>query len=170
MNQTSSPYLNQNRLQDLIAAIQTMGTYEQYRGSPREWSDRISGTQDRTERWKGVFEQHPEFFRKSRDREQYALVWRRALPSRYDRRARALLTDDDYEALPDHERERYISRPPLPDAQIKTLIDVATNLHTRAVEQSRDWRWWVQPLLTLLTSFVGAFVAFYVARLRSGGG
>jgi hypothetical protein len=164
-----SPYLTPNRLADLIAAIQVMATYDQYRGSPDDWSYRISGTKDAGPKWKNVFENHAEFFRKSPDRNQYALAWRRALPSRYDRRVRALVTDEQYYGMSVDDRKEYISRPPLPDAQIKTLIDVATSLHARATEQSRDWRWWVQPLLGFIAAFIGASAAFYAALLRSGG-
>ena len=42
MNKSGSPYLNDdNRLGDVIAAIQAMGTYKFYKLSFDNWADRV---------------------------------------------------------------------------------------------------------------------------------
>ena len=43
----------------------------------------------------------------------------------------------------------------VPDAEIKTLIDIAIELHSKAREQQTDWRWWVP----IVASFLGSLVA-----------
>ena len=155
----SSPYLEPNRLADLLAAIQSMSLFQSYRAHIREWSDLISGNEGRAAYWQRVFDDHPEFFRKSGTHtDHYALVWRRAQNRRYHSRLHRYVTEEEYDVLPVEEKRRYMSRAPVPEAQIKTLMDTAINLHQRAVESSRDWRWWVAPAVAAGGSFVGAIV------------
>ena len=59
-----NPYTNNpNRLADVIAAIQVMGTYKFYKLEFSSWADRIAGDETNGVYWKKVFEDHPEFFR-----------------------------------------------------------------------------------------------------------
>jgi hypothetical protein len=61
---TNSPYLSDlNRLADVIAAIQVMGTYKFYKLDFKGWADRISGQSSNADYWRIIFEEHPEFFR-----------------------------------------------------------------------------------------------------------
>jgi hypothetical protein len=72
------PYLdNPQRLADVIAAIQAMGTYKFYKLTFKGWAERIVADESEAEHWKTVFEDHPEFFRLDTDREKASLVWRR---------------------------------------------------------------------------------------------
>ena len=75
-----SPYLKDHRLPDVIAAITAMAIYPYYKQTAAEWADRIGGSKDSSDRWRVVFEEHPEFFRRGANSNDYSLVWRRQLP------------------------------------------------------------------------------------------
>jgi hypothetical protein len=161
------PYLKANRLPDLLAAIQTMALFERYRRPASKWADLISGDEDKAPYWKAIFDEHREFFRPSIAHPgEYALVWRRAGNSRYHRGIGRVLEQTEIDALSVEERSRYMSRPPVPESQIKTLLDTAINLHQKAIDAHRDRRWWITPLTAILStigSFTGAIIG---ARLR----
>src|ERR1051325_10327333 len=135
-------YLKPNRLADVIAAIQSMAINERSSLSCKHWAENISGDQNRDAYWREVFDDHPELFRKSPDDpDHYALIWRRALPRLLYRPERRMLSLAEFEQLPATEK-RWVSRPPVPETQVKTLVDIAITLHSRQLEQKRDWRWW----------------------------
>ena len=80
-----SPYLASNdRLGDVISAIQTLGTYRFYKLKPDSWSERISGDGDQVDSWTKIFRDHPEFFRFSSDDRSVSLVLRRQKPKLFD--------------------------------------------------------------------------------------
>jgi hypothetical protein len=141
-----------------------MALHEKYRKSCTDWADWISGETSRSDYWKQILDDHPEFFRRSSVSEDYALIWRRALPGRYNFETQSMVTNKEYGALTEQEKQK-VGRPPVPEAQIKTLIDMAINLHGEALEASRDWRWWIAPAVSFAGSFVGAIVAFATAAL-----
>lgn len=150
-----SPYLQQSRLADILAAIQFMSLNERSSLSCARWAEGMSGDASKADHWRRVFLDHPEFFRKSPDNDDhYALIWRRALPRRYFRKADKMLTMTQLEALPEADKA-FVSRPPVPEQQIKTLIEIAVELHTKAREHHTDWRWWVP----IVASFAGSLIA-----------
>jgi hypothetical protein len=156
----SSPYLTAGRLNDVLAAIQTMALYRYYRAPASEWTELISGSKEKKDeqRWQEVFNDHPEFFRRSvAHAGDYALVWRRALPRRSHYITKAIITSNEYDKLSEDEK-KYYSRPQVPESQIKTLMDLAVSLHQRAIDQARDWRWWVAPAVAAGSSFIGALI------------
>lgn len=158
-----SPYLSEPaRLGDVIAAIQAMATYKFYKLSHEGWADRIAADTNQSEKWKRLFEQHPEFFRLDSAREKASLVWRRQFPKRFDVDQMRTLTNDEYEALSDAQKLR-ISRVPLAASDIKTLVDTAVNLHSRALEHQKDKRWWVA-----LTSALGGLIGSIGGALIKG--
>ena len=150
-----SPYLETGRLADVIAAIQFMAMNERSSWPCEEWAEGISGDKAKGPHWQTVFDEHPEFFRKSPNYEgHYALIWRRALPRRFFRKLSKMLTQSEFDALSADDK-RWVSRPSVPDQEIKTLIDIAIELHAKAREQHADWRWWVP----IVASFLGSLVA-----------
>lgn len=152
---TKSPYLKPNRLADVIAAIQFMALNERSSQPCDKWAHYISGDVAKADHWRAVFNEHPEFFRKSPDNEDhYALVWRRASPRLFYRKEDRLLTKPEFDQLPAAEQS-FVSRVRVPEAEIKTLVDIAIELHSKAREQQIDWRWWVP----IAASFVGALIA-----------
>ncbi|WP_222946339.1 hypothetical protein [Caballeronia sp. EK] len=140
----SSPYLTDgNRLGDVIAAIQVMAVYKSYKLPFDQWAYRITADKRQADRWKIVFLEHPEFFRLDSERERASLVWRRQFPRRYDVDEERVLTPNEYAALPQQRKAERVSRIPLSSSDIKALIDTAVNLHSRALEEQKDRRWWV---------------------------
>ena len=151
-----SPYLsNPTRLGDVIAAIQAMGTYKFYKLSFEGWADRITGDGSQGDYWKRIFQEHPEFFRLDSARAKASLVWRRQYAKHYDVDSETRISPQEYKVLLP-ERKKRVSRDPLSPADIKTLIDTAINLHSRAVELQRDRGWWKSPLLTAVAALIGA--------------
>jgi hypothetical protein len=159
-----SPYLQSpNRLSDVIAAIQAMGTYKFYSMTFESWADRISGDEQQADYWKRIFSEHSEFFRLDSTRKRAALVWRRQYPKRYHVDRREGLTADEFDALSDDERER-VSRDPLRPEDIRTLVDTAINIHSRALEVERERAWWKSPLLSGIGAATGSIIAAFFRR------
>lgn len=157
-----SPYLaNSGRLADVIAAIQAMGTYKFYKLSFEGWADRITANKNQALYWKNIFEQHPEFFRLDSAREKASLVWRRQYPKRFHVDLQKRQTVEAFQALSEDQKGR-VSRDPLTPDDIKTLVDTAISLHSRALESEHARKWWI-PLASsavggLLGAILGAFL------------
>lgn len=162
-----SPYLEEdNRLADVIAAIQVMASYKYYKLDFATWADRIVGDQTRANHWQQVFEQHPEFFRLDSARQKASLVWRRQRQKRFDVDTESQVTKDEFEARDDAGKLR-ISRTPLGTSEIGTLIDAAISLHSRALEHRRESRWWVPILVALVAAISGLTGAIVGALIKS---
>ncbi|MBC8651064.1 N-carbamoyl-L-amino acid amidohydrolase [Pseudomonas sp. MTM4] len=157
---SKSPYLNSdNRLEDVIAAIQVMEKYGYYKLDFGGWSIRISGNNIRALHWKNVFLEHPEFFRFDSNGEKVSLAWRRNCRRRYSVDHQRELSFNEYKKLPQVELDR-ISRVPLTGGEISILINTAINLHTRAIDQNKENRWLSSPLFSLLGVALGAFLVW----------
>jgi hypothetical protein len=154
----ASPYLQKNRLADVIAAIQVMGTYKFYRLDIEKWALRIRGDNPDEDHWRKVFTQHPEFFRINTGEGGASLVWRRVQPKLYHVDQRRLLSQDELQLLSQEELKR-VSRKPLSADDTKTLIDTAIKLHTRSLAQKRDRRWWILSLASFAGAVIGALTA-----------
>lgn len=160
---SNTPYLRPNRLPDVIAAIQSMAMNERSSQSWKQWAEIISGDESKERHWRIILDDHPELFRRSpTNADHYALVWRRALPRRYSRLEGRMLSQVEFESLP-ADKTKWISRPPVPEAQIETLVDIAITLHERQQEQRRDWRWWITLVSNLVAAVIGAFVGAWSA-------
>ncbi|MEQ9691790.1 MAG: hypothetical protein RLO48_18885 [Bauldia litoralis] len=142
----------------MIAAIQFMSMNERSSLDPADWAEGISGDRMKAGEWRSVFNEHPEFFRRSPSYEdQYALIWRRASPRLFFRKEGRMLSQLEFNALADSDKG-FVSRARVPDQEIKTLIDIAIELHAKAREQHTDWRWWVP----IVASFFGSLIAVLV--------
>lgn len=73
-----SPYLKDQRLADVIAAIQVLSTYKFYKLDFKGWSKRVTGSEENAEHWKNVFIEHPEFFRLNHTKDRVSLAWGRS--------------------------------------------------------------------------------------------
>ena len=154
----SSPYLSdQNRLADVIAAIQVMGSYKFYKLNFSDWADRISGDLNEADKWEKVFIEHPEFFRIDQTKKKASLVWRRNHPKNYDVDNRKEISKNEFLALSDEKKAR-ISRTPLSNGDISMLIDTAINMHSRALQLRQDIRWWIPIAIGLIAGIV-SFIA-----------
>ncbi|WP_411816002.1 N-carbamoyl-L-amino acid amidohydrolase [Hyphococcus sp. DH-69] len=161
LNEAKSPYVdNEKRLADVIAAIQTLGTYRFYKMDFKGWADRISGDEAMSDHWETVFKEHPEFFRLDATRKQVSLVIRRQHNKLFNVDSHEEITKSEFLSLTDEQKSR-ISRSPLSPDEISTLINTAVLLHARAIEHKRNLRWWI-PILTAgiagLSATIGAFI------------
>jgi hypothetical protein len=153
-----NPYTqNDNRLADVIAAIQVMGTYKFYKLDFSKWADRIEGKEENGECWKLIFQQHPEFFRLDSREERASLVWRRNYQKLYNVDQEEKITREAYKALTDEQKQR-ISRTPLTNEDISTLINTAINLHSREIDHKKDSRWWISGAIGLSGVILGAII------------
>ena len=153
-----SPYLNEpNRLAEVLSAIQVMGTYKFYKLDFSGWADRINGDKNQADHWKKIFEEHPEFFRLDVGRERASLVWRRTYTKHYDVDREEKISRAEFFQLSDEQKTR-ISRRPLTNSDISTLISAAIQLHSRALEHQQDKRWWISGVVGLLGVLLGAFI------------
>ncbi len=164
MSNGKSPYLSDpNRLADVIAAIQVMSTYKFYKLTFGEWADRMTADSSRGAYWQNIFEEHPEFFRLDGDRKKASLVWHRQYPRRFHVDEGRLLSQEEYDALDPATKGSRISRVPLTPADVKTLVDTAINLHTRAIEEQREKRWWL-PLASAVGGLVGGILGALIGK------
>lgn len=131
-----SPYLKPNRLQDIIGALQIMGSYREYKMEIDDWKEIIENDPLSAQSWRNVFTEHPEFFRKN-DKDLFSLMWRKGMP---------------------HQQN---SRAPLSGDQTKALLDVALEFHAKAQEDRRDKRWAI-PILAAIIGFLGAVLGAFL--------
>lgn len=152
MLRQKSPYIsNPNRLADLIAAIQVMGSYGFASRPLDRWEARLGRIPVSAERWEFVFKEHPEFFTIQDDK--VSLVWRRSRERLYDTFAQELVSRETAAALKqveDTSGEKRLSRPPLDEKQIGTLVDIAVRLHEREIQHRQENRWWITAVLGIL--------------------
>jgi len=152
ISKRESPYLaNPDRLSDVIAAIQVMGTYKFYKLDYKGWSKRITGVEKNADYWGKVINEHAEFFRLNNDKTKASLVWRRSHQRRYHVDKAKVLSKEEYDALEENEKSKRVSRVPLSSSDIATLMSTAIDIHARALEKKKDSRW----LITMLVGFLG---------------
>lgn len=155
----SNPYTTEtNRLADVIAAIQVLGTYKFYKSTFSKWSDRIEGDEDKGEYWKNIFEAHPEFFRIDSTGTKASLVWRRNYPKRYNVDTGELITREEFDVRVKEKKLERISRTPLSREDILGLIDTAINLHSNELSHKQDNRWLINLIAGLAGVIVGALI------------
>lgn len=153
-----NPYLENNRLSEVIAAITALANYRFYKLSYEACAERIQNYPEKADHWKKVLKAHPEFFRVSENRA--SLVWRRQMLKRYDPKTSKTLSREEYDALT-REQKDGISRRPLSAAETTALIETAIKLHERAVEDANR-SFWRHPLLLASVGFIGAFIGSWI--------
>lgn len=159
-----SPYLaNADRLADVIAAIQVMGTYKFYKLDFKKWADRISADETKSAYWQKVFTEHPEFFRLDTKREKASLVWRRQYPKRFNTDTAKEITKEEFDAL-NNDGKLKISRIPLESDTIESLIKTAVDMHSRALQHQQDKRWWIPLTVSFVGGLIGAIIGAYASK------
>lgn len=156
-----SPYLIPNRLQDVLASLQFLGTYKRYKLKAERWEKWLAVAPLSASSWDVIFTQHPEFFRRNA-KDEISLVWRRSLPKRYQIDTGRMLTEQEIESMD----ENRISRPPLDPSSLATLLEIAIRLQSEALEQKRERRWWVPVIVSIsgvLFGFIGAMLGAMIA-------
>lgn len=153
-----SAYLaSQERLADLIAAIQAMGSYRYSSRRVKKWEQILKKPRSASS-WDVVFNEHPEFFRaSSREDGEHQLVLRRAQNKVYDTDTGKEITVRDYFSL-DEKGQSRISRKPLSAEQIISLVEVAIKLQNQAVTYNQEVRYRIPLLMGLLGVLLGALL------------
>ena len=158
----TSPYLdNENRLADVIAAIQDMSIYKFYKLDFAGWADRIAGDASKADYWKKIFVDHPEIFRLDQSRSKASLVWRRSYPKVFDVDTARIISREEFDKLPKEAKDR-ISRNPLTNSDIHTLISSAIELSNAAEEARKNSGWWKSAVFGLVGVLVGALVNYFL--------
>jgi len=152
----SGPYLgNRNRLPDILAAIQVLGTYEFAARDIEKWVTRLGREPRSAGTWSDVFEQHPEFFTLDNN-DRIALVWRRSFTRDYDTVTKATVDVKERANIEAEEKEPggcpRLSRKPLNQNQIEHLCNLAINLHEREIQHQQEKRWWITALVAVIVA------------------
>ena len=165
MSRAESVYLTHPaRLQDVIAAIQVMGTYHYSARSIEAWSALLGEKPQSATTWLVLFNEHPEFFRAGVEEDDlHTLAIRRAQPRLYDTKSYGAISPEAFAALPKTGRS-HISRTPLSSGQIASLVEIAVKLHSEAVTRKRESRWWVQIVTPALSSLLGVVLGAYLSH------
>ena len=154
------PYLQDNRLADVIAALQVMGSNERAEDTIESWTRKFDNSVDREtiERWKTVFMDHPEFFKVYvlGGEEKAALRWRYARRY-YDHKKNKELTPEEAAALPEKERWLLTGKA-LDETQLQGLINTAIELHTKNLTIHQEKRWMLNLFGPAGVSLVGVVV------------
>ena len=159
-------YLKPNRLGDVIAALQVMGSNERAEAPIESWARRFDDQPDDAAvgRWRAVFREHPEFFKiyDYDGQEKAALRWRYARRF-FDHKKNKELTPEEAAALSDGER-RLLTGRTLTDAQLQGLIETAIELYAKALTARQDKRWWFQIIVPAIFSLLGVVVGALAAK------
>jgi len=151
------PYSNSKRLADVIAAIQFLGIYKFYKLKVEDWADRIGVEPVSAREWLTIFKDHPEFFRVGPSEKKVSLVWRRAYQKRFDVDTEQLITREEYRSR-DAKAQSRVTRAPLEDTQIATLVRTAIDLNDREMAHQREARWWIPIAAGLIGIVLGTFL------------
>jgi hypothetical protein len=181
-------YLEENRLANIIAAIQAMGVADRPSGTLNRWVAELEASEELTsnqldqspikfaerKKWQTVFEQHPEFFKTYtlRGEPRVLLRWRYAesikteandAPNGKNHADKSQTNKSDDAAPPSK---------PLNADQIQVLINTAIEMHAKelAGERSPDK---LRPLLMAtigagLGTLAGGVVILLLGLLQSG--
>lgn len=152
MGTRKSPYLEDRRLEDLIAAIQVLGVNPW--GGSQDWSTKLDKPLSGGN-WNEIFLQHPEFFRISGG--WISLRWRYTYDKTYDARKHRELTDAELAKLTPDDKEK-LTHKPLEAPQIETLINTAIELHSHAIAQQEEMRWWKPIVISSGFALLGAIL------------
>ncbi len=149
---STSPYIrNPNRLADLIAAIQVLGSYRCASRQLQKWEKRLGRDPVSATNWETIFKQHPEFF--TIQGGDVSAVWRRSRERKYDTYTNRSVSREEALRLTEQENEsgkKRLSRPPLSTEEISKLVDIAINLHEQEIKHGQERRWWISAVLAVI--------------------
>lgn len=138
---------------DVIAAIQAMGSYPWATRKVDKWAKGL-GEPISASDWSEVFLDHPEFFRLSNGT-WATLRWRHAYDHSYDPDRCENLSAIELKGISVNDRRDKLTKRPLEADQIEALMKTAVELHTRAIAQSQELRWWIPTVAGLVGVLIG---------------
>lgn len=142
-----TPYLIDNRLQDVVALLQLLALYHDYDLEPNKLRQKIARTPRSANDWGVVLRDHPEFFRESENAGDYCLVLRRA-----------------------QMKDPNGKRPPLDSSQLNMLIDTAIHLQKHELEMRKDQRFLIPILISSVGIFAGLLGTILGAVIKASSG
>ena len=166
MPNKKSRYLIQNRLVDVLAAIQVMGSSTWDSRPIRDWKLFLDDKPQSAESWESLFAEHPEFFG-ARDHQSgqrhYFLLLRRAYPKTIEPDTGCEISSEQLEKLrvSGEYRNARLARRALTPEQVAALVSTAVELEIRAAALEDRARWWI-PLAAALLAFAGAILGSLV--------
>ena len=157
-----SPYLkHQDRLADVMAAIQVLGSHLWDSREVQDWKTNIGDKPQSTDNWQSIFSDHPEFFGSDNNGNKtfYFLRLRRAYEQTVDTETSKELSAQELTEYRAHETYNpdNLARKVLSPNQIEMLIKAAVELQARAAALETSNRWWI-PILCAAVGFSGALV------------
>ncbi len=165
MSNTKNPYTTRSRrLQDVIAAIQYMATYETAVAKAETWAERFGQNPVSVDFWEMVFRDHPEFFRVYESEEgvgSYSLVLRKSQPRLWHRDEHRNVTPDEKIAIEKLGKTVRLTFAPLDSGQIISLVEIAIKLHEAELIHQEKTRWWFS-LVGIFASVVAAIASVFV--------
>ena len=161
-----SPYLIPNRLPDVLAAIQVMGSHFWDSREMKHWMENLGAKPQSADSWDEVFAAHPEFF--GRDtvkdgRTLHVLRLRRSFENTIDEKTRAEVSADEIERLKqadEYQKTRKLSRPRLQASQDEALMKTAIELQVRAAALADRRRFWATLTVPAVTGLFGGALGY----------
>lgn len=139
-----SPYLAVDRLADILALIQVLALDKDTHRSESGLRDELRGAPRSINTWSRLAQAHPEFFRVAADSKYgVSLVARHVFPQ----------NDMGYR--------------PFPADYTSKLLQLAVDLHDRAIRRSQYWHVWV-PLIVALTAGTFTLIGIWLKGAMSG--
>jgi hypothetical protein len=165
----SSPYLEPNRLPDILAAIQVMGSHLWDSRTVEDWKLNLGDKPQSAGTWEKLFLDHPEFFGTNNwnGRELHVLRLRRAYERSVNPDTFVELSKEEMQALKDSGEyaKAKLARRPLTPSQVEALMKTAIELQVRAAALADRQRFWVSLAAPAVTGLLGAALGYL---LKSG--
>jgi hypothetical protein len=166
------------RLSDIMAAIQVMGTHIWDSRPIDHWIGVLGQRPVSVDsgRWEDVFDRHPEFFGNdvwkqnvNETQVSYYLRWRRVGERTIDPLSLKELSNEEIEALKvkgEYDKKKLARKALTPD-QIGTLLNAAIELQDRAVGFEARSRWWLPIVISIVTALLGLLGVLVGAMLKT---
>jgi hypothetical protein len=155
-------YLTENRLADVLAAIQVMGSSTWDSRPIKDWKLFLYDKPQSADSWESLFAEHPEFFGSREHRSgqrHYFLLLRRAYPKTIEPDTGFEISNEQLEKLrvSGDYRDARLARRALTPEQVVALMNAAVELEIRAAALEDRARWWI-PLAAAVLAFTGAIL------------
>lgn len=153
MTLPASPYLIDNRLADILAAIPVLATYKWATRTPEKWTESL-GDPTSASNWLQIFREHPEFFRINNEG-KVTSRWRHGYDRNFSVPEDRELSADELQNLSEDQKKGDLTRRPLEATQIEALLKTAIELHARGIAHVQEKRWLTPLLFALLGTVLG---------------
>lgn len=174
-----NPYLQPGRLAHVIAAIEVLSVRPWAGIAVDQWVREVETpegsplaqeiAEEAAHKWTTLFREHPEFFKlydlskDAKTEHKVTLRLRSAYPINYNPKTGHEVPTEQLPGPPQLYNE--YTRRPLTSSEIKILIKTAIDLHTRAIAERREARFYVPAALAVIGAAVGELWRLFGSRL-----